>query len=68
MWLICMVAARLFHPHGGWSAFLAAVGTVSLVIWAADEIGRGVNPWRRALGASVLVGLLIEFAITAVRR
>jgi hypothetical protein len=23
--------------------------------WAADELARGVNPWRRALGAAVLV-------------
>jgi len=25
------------------------------VIWAADEIFRGVNPWRRFLGGAVFV-------------
>jgi hypothetical protein len=25
-----------------------------LIIWAADEIVRGVNPWRRCLGAAVI--------------
>jgi hypothetical protein len=25
------------------------------MIWAADEIFRGVNPWRRLLGIAVLV-------------
>ena len=38
------------------------VGTVALVVWAGDEIVRGVNPWRRFLGVAVLaasvVGLL----------
>jgi hypothetical protein len=28
---------------------------VSLLIWAADEIVRGVNPWRRCLGAAVAI-------------
>ncbi|MGL9619937.1 hypothetical protein QRQ56_18140 [Bradyrhizobium sp. U531] len=26
-----------------------------LIIWGADEIIRGVNPWRRCLGAAVIV-------------
>ena len=25
-----------------------------LLVWAVDEIFRGVNPWRRCLGAAVL--------------
>ena len=34
---------------------LAAIGVTALwVIWGADELLRGVNPWRRVLGASVL--------------
>ena len=27
----------------------------SLVVWAVDELCRGVNPWRRCLGAALLV-------------
>ena len=34
--------------------------TASLVIWACDEVLRGVNPWRRCLGAAVLVGLTLK--------
>ncbi len=26
-----------------------------LLVWAADELVRGVNPWRRCLGAGVLI-------------
>lgn len=49
----------------GWVAGSAEpVGTVlriaaglALGWWAGDEILRGVNPWRRALGSVVLAGL-----------
>jgi hypothetical protein len=26
-----------------------------LMVWAADEIIRGVNPWRRCLGGAVAI-------------
>jgi hypothetical protein len=32
---------------------LAWVAEVSLAAWAVDEVVRGVNPWRRALGLGV---------------
>jgi hypothetical protein len=32
------------------------VAVAALVIWAGDELLRGVNPWRRCLGAAVLIG------------
>jgi hypothetical protein len=64
VWLVCLVAGWVFHPHGGWSTFLNAVGTIALVIWAGDEVVRGVNPWRRTLGAGVLVVLLLGWAVS----
>lgn len=33
---------------------LGYVATVALVVWAGDELLRGVNPFRRLLGAVVL--------------
>lgn len=36
------------------------VATAFLVVWACDEVLRGVNPWRRCLGAAVLLGLTIR--------
>ena len=59
LWLACVVSGRVVHPTGRWSTVLSTVGTVALVIWAADEVARGVNPWRRVLGSGVLVGLLL---------
>jgi hypothetical protein len=37
---------------------LQLVAALALGWWALDEIGRGVNPWRRLLGAVVLGGLV----------
>jgi hypothetical protein len=39
-------------------AALQLVAALALGWWALDEIGRGVNPWRRLLGAVVLGGLV----------
>ncbi len=33
---------------------LGCVATVALLVWAGDELLRGVNPFRRLLGAAVL--------------
>ena len=37
--------------------------TTSLVIWAGDELLRGVDPWRRCLGAAVLIGLTSKLVV-----
>lgn len=43
-------------------AALRLVALLSLAAWALDEILRGVNPWRRCLGAAVLLGLAVSLA------
>ena len=44
----------LFHPTGNTATVVSAVAVVSLVWWGTDEVVRGVNPFRRGLGAVVL--------------
>jgi hypothetical protein len=39
------------------------IATVFLVMWAGDELLRGVNPWRRCLGSAVLIGLAIRLFV-----
>jgi len=63
LWLVTVAARWVFHPRGDWSTIVQVVGIVALVIWATDEIARGVNPWRRMLGAGVLLTLLIGWAL-----
>ncbi|CAN5513362.1 hypothetical protein BH10ACT4_BH10ACT4_04750 [soil metagenome] len=36
---------------------VGVVAVLALLVWAADEIARGVNPFRRILGGAALGGL-----------
>jgi hypothetical protein len=58
VWLVASTARALLGLGGGWGAALRVVAALALGWWAVDEIGRGVNPWRRLLGAVVLGGLV----------
>lgn len=60
VWLVAVVV--------GWTGVLGAdrtqtlqlVGQGALVAWAVDEVARGESPFRRVLGAVVLVAELIR--------
>jgi hypothetical protein len=54
VWIVASALVWFADPGGRWRTVLRATGTIALVVWAADEIARGVNPWRRLLGAGVL--------------
>ncbi len=62
VFLVAVVVRWLAHPSGTVGTVVDVVATGALVVWAADEVVRGVNPWRRILGGTVLtwtvVGLL----------
>ncbi len=52
--LVWMVATLLnWFVHGRTRTLIGVIGTIALVVWAGDEVVRGVNPWRRMLGAAV---------------
>lgn len=42
---------------------LVGVGYGALVVWALDELFRGMSPIRRLMGAGVLIALLIHLLI-----
>lgn len=56
LWLFIagVVVRSLVRPRGDAGAILAVFTTASLAVWAFLELGRGVNPFRRLLGAAVL--------------
>jgi len=62
IFLVASVVRRLADPAGTAGTFVAVIAAGALLWWAADEVVRGVNPWRRLLGAVVggatLVGLV----------
>jgi hypothetical protein len=49
-WLVASAAHAVMR-----AAWLAWVATAGLVVWAALEVWKGASPFRRLLGAAVLV-------------
>jgi hypothetical protein len=46
---------RRLAPEGSTLEDLSGIAfVVLLLVWAADEVVRGVNPWRRLLGSVVI--------------
>lgn len=53
VWVVLRIAhAMNVFPHHQTAIANAATG--ALVVWGTDELVRGVNPFRRLLGAVVL--------------
>jgi hypothetical protein len=55
LWLFAgarLVSTWADEPLRRWAWLLSEA---ALFWWAADELARGVNPWRRCLGAGVLI-------------
>lgn len=63
LWLGVTVGKRLLDPGSGWRTAANAVATGALVVWAGDEIVRGVNPWRRLLGGAVLAAVATSWLL-----
>jgi hypothetical protein len=62
IFLVAALVRRVFDPGGWFGTAVAVVAAAALLWWAADEILRGVNPFRRLLGAAVLVSTLVGIA------
>jgi hypothetical protein len=57
LWVVIAAGVLLWvlPATGTPTAVLEIVLKGGLVVWALDEMFRGINPWRRCLGAAVLV-------------
>jgi hypothetical protein len=64
VFVVVWVLRRIAHPSGALDTALAVVGTLALVVWAADEVLRGVNPFRRLVGGAVLVAVAVTLALS----
>lgn len=58
LWVFIIATATqlVLHSSGVVATVGEIVGAVALSVWAILEIGWGVSPFRRMLGAVVLVG------------
>ena len=61
LWLGITVLSSLIRPPDDVRSLLRVLASAALVVWAGDEIFRGVNPWRRMLGAGVLTALAVSW-------
>ena len=52
------VARRLNIAKGTPQTALRLLSIVAILVWAADELIRGVNPFRRILGLGVLLATI----------
>ena len=63
IFLVAAIVRRFADPAGTAGTIVSAIATIALLWWAADEVVRGVNPFRRILGAVVatvtVAGLLL---------
>jgi hypothetical protein len=62
VFIVLSIALRFLPPNGGSEDVLRVVADVALFVWAADELIRGVNPFRRILGL-VVIGVTIASLI-----
>ncbi len=56
--LIAVLASG--SPVGFWADIASRI---VLTWWAADELLRGINPWRRCLGAAVLIAIAVRLVL-----
>ena len=64
VFLVAAAVGRFGGLEGAAATTVSVVATVALLWWAADEVLRGVNPFRRVLGGAValatVLGLLLR--------
>jgi len=61
--LAATAVRMLLRPHGAAGTALSIVSSASLAVWAVAEIARGASPFRRVLGAVVLVGMVVGLVL-----
>lgn len=65
LWVFLAATAvrLLFHPDGTAGTVVSVVSTTALVVWALIEIAVGSSPFRRVLGALVLLSVVVRLLL-----
>ena len=63
LFLILWAARAVLRPTGKSEEVLQFAGAGALAWWSADELVRGVNPFRRILGLVVLVATVSSLSM-----
>lgn len=64
LWIVIIAAILrwLWSTAGRSEIILTIIFQGALLVWAIDEIVRGVNPWRRFLGTAVAIYQLVNIS------
>jgi hypothetical protein len=62
VWLVARTVQVITQPEGTVNTVLTVVSTGALLVWAVDELVRGVNPFRRIVGGLILGAVLVGLA------
>ena len=54
IFIVLTVGRHIVHTTGGAGNLIRVLADAALLVWAADELVRGVNPFRRILGVLVI--------------
>jgi hypothetical protein len=63
VFIVAEVSLRFVRSPNHIEPVLRAIAAAALVVWSADEIVRGVNPFRRLLGAAVLLATIADLVL-----
>jgi hypothetical protein len=55
VFIVLTFLVHILHPRGAADDLAHVLADVALIAWAADEVVRGVNPFRRILGVAVII-------------
>lgn len=63
IYLVATAVRMALHPTGAVGKAVTLISTAALVWWSVVEIGWGSSLFRRLLGAVVLVGVAVSWAM-----
>jgi hypothetical protein len=58
VFILLSAVLHLHHSKGEVESFVRVLTDLALLVWAGDELVRGVNPFRRTLGLVVIVATI----------
>ncbi|MEY2476270.1 MAG: hypothetical protein QOG87_1585 [Actinomycetota bacterium] len=62
IFFVAAIVRRVADPAGSARAVITVIATAALLWWAVGEVGWGVNPFRRLLGAFIIVATVVGLA------
>jgi hypothetical protein len=65
LFIALSIARRFIFQRGTPETTLRVLSAMTLIIWAVDELVRGVNPFRRILGLVVLLTTMSSIGLLA---